>query len=81
MIELTHSQHAIPALDWIFERPVFKSSDMAASSTVSRPTAHRIINLLKSDGILKVVEESRGSRPALLAYTELLEITEGRNPF
>jgi hypothetical protein len=30
--EMTRSQYAIHALDWIFERPVFKSSDFVASA-------------------------------------------------
>jgi hypothetical protein len=40
-----------------------------------------VLRVVKNEGILKVIEEGRGSRPALLAYTALLEIAEGRNPF
>ena len=80
-VELTHSQYAIHALDWIFERPIFKSSDFIRSTSIPRPTAQRILNVLKSENILKTVEESSGRKSAVLAYTDLLNIAEGYQAF
>lgn len=76
-VELTHSQYAIHALDWIFERPIFKSSDFIRSVSIPRPTAQRIINVLKTENILKILEESSGRKAAVLAYPDLLNIAEG----
>lgn len=80
-VDLTHSQYAIHALDWIFERPIFKSSDFIRSTSIPRPTAQRILNVLKSENILKTVEESSGRKSAVLAYTDLLNIAEGYQAF
>jgi len=79
--ELTHSQYAIHALDWVFERPIFKSSDFVRSAHIPKPTAQRILNLLKSEGILREIRPGRGRRAAILAYPELLNIAEGYDAF
>ncbi len=79
--ELTHSQYAIHALDWIFERPIFKSSDFVRSGSIPKPTAQRILNLLKENGILREIEPGSGRRAATLAYTELLNTAEGYDAF
>jgi Fic family protein len=79
--ELTHSQYAIYALDWVFERPIFKSSDFMRSGNIPKPTAQRILNVLKKEVILKELTPASGSRAATLCYPELLNITEGYNAF
>ena len=79
--ELTHSQYAIHALDWVFERPIFKSSDFVRSSNIPKPTAQRILNLLKNEEILRELQSGSGRRAAVLAYTELLNIAEGYDAF
>lgn len=80
-VELTHSQYAIHALDWIFERPMFKSSDFITSSSIPKPTAQRILNVLKSSDLLRTMVESSGNRSAVLAYPALLNVAEGREAF
>ena len=80
-IDLTHSQYAIPALDWVFERPIFKSSDLVRTSAIPKPTAQRIINLLKSEGILQEISPASGNRAATLAFARLLNIAEGYDAF
>jgi len=79
--DLTHSQYAIHALDWVFERPIFKSSDFVRSGSIPKPTAQRILNLLKDKEILREIEPGSGRRAATLAYTELLNIAEGYDAF
>jgi Fic family protein len=79
--ELTHSQYAIHALDWAFERPIFKSSDLMRSGSIPRPTAQRILNLLKKEGILRELQSGSGCRAATLVYPELLNIAEGYKVF
>jgi hypothetical protein len=34
MVDLTHSQYSLPALDWIFERPIFSSSDFVENAGI-----------------------------------------------
>ena len=77
--ELTRSQYAIRALDWIFERPIFKSSDFIASAGIPAPTARRFLGVLQSGGILRPLLAGRGRRAAILAFPTLLKIAEGRD--
>jgi len=79
--ELTHSQYAIHTLDWVFERPIFKSSDFVRGANIPKPTAFKIIGILKENNVLKILREGSGRRPAVLAYPELLNITEGYKAF
>ena len=79
--ELTHSQYAIHALDWVFEQPIFKSSDFVREVDIPKPTAQRILNLLKTEGILREIQPGSGRRAATLAYPDLLNIAEGYDAF
>lgn len=79
--EISHSQFSIHALDWIFEQPIFNSSDFVRASGIPKPTAARILRVLKDEDVLQVWEEARGSKPAVYGYGELLNVAEGRNVF
>jgi Fic family protein len=79
--ELTRSQYAIHALDWIFGRPIFKSSDFVARASIPEPTAKRILAVLRDENILQVIVEGRGRRASTLAFPALLNIAEGREAF
>ena len=79
--ELTRSQYAIHALDRVFERPIFKSSDFVRSANIPKATAQRILNILKSDGVLREIRPGSGRRAATLAFFDLLNIAEGYNAF
>jgi Fic family protein len=81
IVEQTHSQYAIHALDWMFQRPIFKSSDFIRSSAIPKPTASRIIGVLKEHKMLKELQSGSGRRAAVLAFSELLNIAEGRDVF
>lgn len=81
--ELTRSQYAILALDWIFARPIFKSSDFVASAGIPEATAKRILQLLRSgeDPVLRDLIEASGRRAAVLCFPALLNIAEGTEAF
>lgn len=81
VIKLTRSQYAIYALDWAFQRPIFQSTAFVAHSQIPAPTARRILNILRQDGILKTLAGGRGRRPAVLAFPKLLNIVEGGEVF
>jgi len=81
VIELTRSQHAVPALDFVFSQPVFNSAKFKDGSKIPDSTGRRILKLFAENGLLKVVREQSGRRPAVYAFAELLNITEGRKLF
>jgi len=76
MADITRSQHAISTLDRIFSNPIFNSSDFVERSGIPEATARRILRELRDHGVLDVVLEASGRRPAVLAFPELLNITE-----
>lgn len=78
---LTRSQHAVRALDWFFEKPVFRASDLAKAPNIPAPTAGRILREVRDAGMLREIRPASGRRPAILAFTELLDIAEGRPVF
>ena len=79
--ELTRSQYAIHALDWIFERPIFKSTDFVANVHIPDATARRILRLLRDHSVLKEIAPGRGRRAAVVAFPRLLNVAEGREVF
>lgn len=79
--KMTRSQYAIRAIDWIFARPVFQSSDFVASAGIPAPTARRFLRVLQEGEVLHVVASGSGRRAAVLAFPALLNIAEGREVF
>jgi Fic family protein len=75
---ITHSQHAGRAVDFLFARPIFSSSHFTEGSQIPKPTALRILGLLRDVGLLRTVREGAGRRPAILAFSQLINIAEGR---
>lgn len=81
IIGLARSQYAIHSLDFIFERPIFKSSDFVDHGNIPKPTAKRILAVLRDSGILKTIRKGGGRRPAAYVFHELLNIAEGKDAF
>ena len=76
--DLTRSRYAIRALDWIFERPVFRSTDFAVGTGIPARTASRILDALREGGVLRVIIPGRGRRTSVLAFPALLNLVEGQ---
>ncbi len=76
--ELTRSRYAVQALDWIFQYPVFRSSHFTSRAGIPSKTARRLLDRLCDSGILRVLIASRGQRPAIFGYPDVLNIAEGR---
>jgi Fic family protein len=76
--EITHSRFALQVLDTLFDRPIFQTGDFISKTGIAKPTAMTLLSRLRGAGVLKPIRESAGSRPAILAFHELLEIAEGR---
>lgn len=75
---LTRSQSVVRILDALFDRPIFQSSDFVARSEIPKNTALPILRQLREAGILATLREQSGRRPSILAFTELVNIAEGR---
>ncbi len=81
IVEETHSRYSGRALDWIFSNPIFRTSDFADKVDIGKPTANRILRVLRDNGLLTVFRHPSGRRPAILAFSELLNIAEGQDVF
>lgn len=81
IIEQTRSPYAIWALDFIFSNPIFNASEFFEELRAPRTTARRILTILADSGLFAVTREGVGRRPAIFAYTELLDITDGVRDF
>ena len=79
--QVTRSQYAVRALDWMFARPIFKTSDFVETSDIPAPTAGRILRVLRDAGLLRELRPAAGRRAAVLAFAELLNIAEGEEAF
>lgn len=79
ILELTHSQFAVPLLDLMFQKPVFTAPDFKEKPGMpSYPMISTLLNKLKSTGILHVVRRGSGRRPQILALSEIINLCEGR---
>ena len=80
VIKLTHSQFAVPLLDVLFERPIFRSTQLdSLPGMPSRAMINTLLNKLKAENILKVLIEGRGQRAQVLALADLLNLCEGKS--
>lgn len=75
------SRHALPALEWIFGRPIFATTDFVSSSGIPVASANRIIRALRDAGRLKDLRPTSGNRPGVFCYPALLNIAEGADLF
>ncbi len=75
--DLTRSRYAIHALDWIFERPIFVTADFVAGTGSAQRTARRILDVLRENGVLRVVAPGAGRRTTVFAFPDLLNIVDG----
>ena len=75
--EVTHSQFSVQALDAMFDRPIFNSTDFVTRSGIPRSSALRALNRLVAGGVLVTLREQTGRTPAMLCFPSLLRIAEG----
>ncbi len=79
--DLVHSQHSIRAVDFLFQMPIFSAPTFANHSEIPKPTANRILTLLRENGPLVTLREGKGRRSGIYAFMELIDIAEGRMAF
>lgn len=80
--KVTHSQYSVYLLDTLFNQPIFSISDtckkLKKTDDIHEKTTADLLRQLRDDGILMVLQESRGSRSAILCFPALLNLVEGR---
>ena len=76
MTDLKRFHYAVYALGWIFKRPIFRSADFVSGLAIPARTARQILRVLCDASILNTIVEARGRRSSVLAFPELLKITE-----
>ena len=81
VVNITRSQHAVRALDWIFQQPIFRSSDFVNTAGIPRATARRLLAILRNGGILQVLILGSGRQSTVFVFPALLNIAEGKEVF
>ncbi|MCA3562432.1 MAG: Fic family protein [Aestuariivirga sp.] len=72
-IAALNSKWSTLALDFVFERPVFRTSQFT-SAGLPKPSAQRFLRALQEKELLRMVYPGSGRRPAVMAFEPLLEL-------
>jgi Fic family protein len=81
IIQLTHSQHAIKAVDFLFTAGIFSAPQFTENSGIPKPSTARILKILTDNKIIEVLRSGKGRRPGIFAFGELINIAEGKAVF
>ncbi|MBT3278227.1 MAG: Fic family protein, partial [Phycisphaerales bacterium] len=79
--DLTGSKSAVDAVDFLFARPVFSGSSFTANPKIKKPTAQRILKIMRKNKLLYEFRESSGRSPAIYGFRNLMNIVEGDDVF
>lgn len=78
----THSQYTVHVLDAIFNKPIFRSSDLTSrlfrEFGIHEKTTPGLLRQMKEAGILRELQAGSGRRPATLCFPRLINLAEGR---
>jgi Fic family protein len=77
IVLLSRSPFAIPLLDQLFRRPVFRLSDLQCRPSPTRAAVDKFLNVLHDAKIIKVIRKGAGSRGTVYALRDLINICEG----
>lgn len=82
VVEITHSQFALGAVDALFSQPIISGTVFAArAGFLNRVTANNMLRLLEAQGVIKRLREGSGRTPAIYAMPQLINIAEGKAVF
>ena len=80
--QATRSQYTVHVLDAIFNRPIFRTSDLATKLNqefgIHEKTTLRLLRQIKGVGILQELQPGSGRKPAILCFPRLINLAEGR---
>jgi len=82
VLQLTHSQFAVPLLDLLFKRPIFQISHFDGKKSMpSKPMLITLVNQLRAAEILKVLRKGSGRRGQVFVLSELINACEGKKVY
>ena len=82
VVDLTHSQYAMAAVDVFFTRPIISGTAFAqAAGFNNRVTANNMLRQLEGERIITKIREGSGRNPAIYALPRLINIAEGKTVF
>jgi len=79
IIQLTRSSFAIPLLDQLFQRPVFRQSDLQCQPAPTKAVISVLLRSLHKAGIITVGRPGSGRRGTIYILRDLINICEGRH--
>ena len=62
----------------IFNRPIFKTTDFVNETGIHKPTAMGLLRQLINAGVLSELKAGSGRRAAVLCFSQLINIAEGK---
>ena len=74
--DLIRSEYTNDIVDSLFDKPIFRSSDIQKRTSIPKQTLMPILKKLIEGKIIVTIREAKGRRPAVLKFPKLLEITE-----
>ncbi|MBV1928601.1 MAG: Fic family protein, partial [Gammaproteobacteria bacterium] len=81
--DITHSQYAVHLLDALFNKPIFKTSDLVKQLKqtygIHEKTTPGLLRQLKEAGILRELQVGSGRRAAVLCFPRLINLAEGKD--
>ena len=77
--QVTKTKNSNRIQDFLFSKIMFQTPDFTKSSGLSRPHAARVLKSLLHHGIVKIISEAKGRRPAIYGFAGLMEIIENRH--
>lgn len=77
LLDETGSKNVDKVVDAMFAAAIFPANVFSGIDGISPKTGQRMIKTLKDMGIVREIIPHSGQKPAIVAFTELLEITEG----
>lgn len=69
------TRYELPTLDALFQMPIFNSSNFIQYTGIPKPSAQRILKILKEKGIITELRKGGGRKPAIFAFTSLTSVT------
>jgi Fic family protein len=76
----THSQYAVHVLDALFNKPIFRTSDLAKylyeRHGIHEKTVLSLLRTIRETGMLSVIKPGSGRRPATLCFQQLVNLVD-----
>jgi len=62
------------ALDLLFSKPIFSSTDFSARAKIPKATAARLLKVLEHEGVIVLSQASQGREASVYAFIRLLKL-------